>query len=283
MQPLHTVSAYTDDGPIIYVETRWNPRKVFCKEHLSRNDKASRLYAVKYRRDPISAAAAISEVVSHALMRMIGLRTLEAVLVEISPELSQAYRQSGALDYAIDDGLHFGTCLRLDFMPGPVMRWELLAKPEELVAIWAADCWLMNLDRIVYGNILLEPDNGKWHLIPADQSDCFLGSMSFSDGSYLLRSRSYTTAPYLPMLERVFVEKGPAPLQRMVGLIHDAATHIPEALARVPLQWWDRADVTPHALEACLRERASRISVLVEMDKWTGIPYGTHGIALLDL
>jgi len=283
LQPLQTVFAYTDDGLIIDVPTRWSPRKVFCKDSPAQNDASGRLYAVKYRRDPISTAAAISEIVSHALLKMIGLRTLDAVLVEVSPQLSQSYRQSGILDYAIDDGLHFGTRLRLDFMPGPVKDWDFLARPEELIFIWAADCWLMNLDRSVYGNILLEQDNTKWHLIPADQSDCLLGSSSFCDGSYTSRSRSYSSAPHLPMLERALLEKGPAPLQRMIGLIHEASSRIPEAMTRVPSAWWSRAGITPHALEACLRERANRISVLVQIDKWKSMPYGTDGITLLDL
>ncbi len=283
MQPLQTVFAYTDDGLIIDVPTRWSPRKVFCKESASSSEAAGHLYAVKYRRDPLSAAAAISEVVSHALLKMIGLRTLDVVLVQISPELSQAYRQSGVLDYAIHDGLHFGTRLRLDFMPGPVTRWEFLARPEELISIWAADCWLMNLDRSVYGNVLLEPDNGFWHLIPSDQSDCFLGASSLADSSYLSRSRTYSSAPSLPMLERALLEKGPAPLQRMISLIRNASDRVPEAISRVPSHWWSSAGITPNALEACLRERADRISVLVQIDKWKSMPYGTHGITLLDL
>ena len=283
LQSLQTVFAYTDDGLIIAVPTRWSQRKVFCKDSPAQNDASGRLYAVKYRRDPTSTAAAISEVISHALLKMLGLRTLDAVLVEVSPHLSQSYRQSGILDYAIDDGLNFATRLRLDFMPGPIMDWDFLARPEELIFIWAADCWLMNLDRSVYGNILLEQDNRKWHLIPADQSDCLLGSSSFSDGSYASRSRFYSSAPHLPMLERALLEKGPAPLQKIIGLIHDASNRIPEAVARVPSAWWSRAGTTPHALEACLRERASRIAVLVQLDKWKNMPYGTDGITLLDL
>jgi hypothetical protein len=290
LQPLLTVSAHKDDGSIIMVPTRWSPRKVLCKEISAHGSASERLYAVKYRRsgNPASHAAAISEVVCHALLRMVGLRTLDAVLVEISPELARAYQQSGTLDFTIDNGLHFGTRLRLDFMPmdfapGPDVLWTLLARPEELVSIWAADSWLMNLDRGLYGNILMEPDHEAWHLIPADQSDCLLGAMSFADGSYLLRSRSHASAPYLPMLERALFEKGPQPLQRMVGLIRQAANNLPEVMARVPPQWWEKAGVKPDDLMACLRQRADRIRALVELAKWEGIPYGPDGAIILDL
>ena len=46
-----------------------------------------------------------------------------------------------------------------------------------------------NLDRNVWGNILLKPvgRSGKLRLIAADQSDCFCGSGVFADGSWRTR------------------------------------------------------------------------------------------------
>lgn len=290
MQPLPIVSAYKDDGSVVLVPTRWSPRKVLCKEKRLQSIGAERLYAVKYRQrgNPASNAAAISEVVCHALLKIIGLRTLAAVLVEIGPELAYSYTQSGLLNYVVDDGLHFGTLLRRDFLPAEFKpdiapSWESLARPEELVSIWAADTWLMNLDRELYGNILMEQDQDRWHLIASDQSDCFLGSASFADGSYLSRSRSYGAAPYLPMLERALYEKGPQPLQRIAGLIRQAKDSLPEAIARVPPSWWEKAHIKPEDLMACLRQRADRIHALVELAKWENIPYGPDGAIILDL
>lgn len=287
LQPLRTVSAYKDDGPVLAVPTRWCPRKVLCKETHTPQNVPERRYAVKYRRrgDPASSAAAISEVVSHALMKMIGLRTLDAVLVQIDVALSLSYGHSGKLDYAVDDGLHFGTLLRLDFQPGPPPRWEQIARPEELIAIWAADTWLMNLDRGVYGNILLEQEGSgsQWHLIPADQSDCFLGSLSLSDGFYRQRAQGHRSAPYLPMLERALYEKGPQPLQRMVSLIRQTKDRIPDAIARVPPPWWQNSGVRPDELTVCLRHRADQIHALVDLAHWENLPYGSDGATILDL
>lgn len=266
---------------------------MLCKEVLSPNNISERWYVVKYRRlnNPASNAAAISEVVSHALLKMIGLRTLDAALVEISPELAVAYARSGLLDRAIDGGLHFGTRFRSDFVPvdfapiPSVPTWEQMARPEELIAIWAADTWLMNLDREVFGNILMEPEgNGSvWHLIPADQSDCFLGAGSLADGSYQARSLTRGPAPYLPMLERALYEKGPEPLQRMVRQIGEAKGRITEATALVPQDWWDKSGVKPGELTNCLHQRADRIHTLVELAKWKGIPHGPDGDITLDL
>jgi hypothetical protein len=287
LQPLRTVSAHKDDGPVLAEPTRWSPRKVLCKELDTQQNIFERRYAVKYRRldTPASNAAAISEVVSHALMKMIGLRTLDAVLVKIDSSLSVSYGQSGTLDYVVDDGLHFGTLLRLDFQPGPTPKWEQIARPEEIISMWAADTWLMNLDRSVYGNILLEQDGSgsRWHLIPADQSDCFLGSVSLSDGSYRQRAQSYKGAPNLPMLERALYEKGPQPLQRMVSLIRQAKDRVPEAIARVPPTWWQKSGVRPEELTGCLRQRADQIHALVDLAHWENMPYGSDGVTILDI
>ena len=195
------------------------------------------------------------------------------------------------MNYAIDSGLHFGTRFRADFVAvdfdlvPSVPAWEQMARPEELVAIWAADTWLMNLDRKVFGNILMEQegDGSHWHLIPADQSDCFLGANSLADGSYRQRSQNHLAAQYLPMLERALFEKGPEPLQRMVRLIGDAKDRVPEAMARVPQDWWDKSGVRPQEMMNCLHQRADRIHTLVELAKWEGIPHGPDGAIILDL
>ena len=153
---LATVYAREDYG-VLVAGTRWQPHRVFC----TRRPRGRRGtdYVVKYRRpDPQSAAALISEVVCHALLQRLGIRTLSALLVDVTAAFARASMRQGLVEYEIEAGLHFGTIFRPDVAPAApeTWAWELLADPAELIAIWVADSWLMNLDRGVYGNLLLE-------------------------------------------------------------------------------------------------------------------------------
>ena len=114
----------------------------------------------------MGAAALISEVVSHALLERPQLRTLSVALVHVNAAVARLYANRRLVDYEVLEGQHFGTVYRPDLEPAdprtwtPVF-WESLANPAELAALWAADSWLMNLDRAVSGNILLK----KWEAI----------------------------------------------------------------------------------------------------------------------
>jgi hypothetical protein len=231
---------------------------------------------VKYRRpEAASAAALISEVVCQALLQRLGIRTLSAVLVEATPGFLRVSRRRGLLEYEVEAGLHFGTRFRPDvdpLFPGDWQPsfWGELAEPEELIAIWAADSWLMNLDRGVYGNLLRQrAAQGKWHLIAADQSDCFLGAGSLADGSCFDRARQHGPAEYLPLLELTFLTLGAAPLRAVV--------------AGVPAAWWEQAGVAPQVVVDGLSERAQRIDEIVELTKWEGVASVTEGGRVLGL
>jgi hypothetical protein len=236
---------------------------------------------VKYRRaDATSTAALISEVVSHALLQRLGIRTLEAVLVSVHPGFARACVVQGLTDYEIEAGLHFGTVFRPDVQPAApeTWTWEQLARPSNLITIWVADSWLMNLDRAVYGNILLEQAAvGAWNLIAADQTDCFLGAGALADGSCFGRSRSHGAAPYLPLLEYAFVTLGVTALQEALLRVRETVPYLPDATARVPLEWWRQAGVSSETVIACLSERASRIDQIVELAKWEGLSRATEG------
>lgn len=284
LPPLTTVYAREDQG-VLVVGTRWEPHRVFCT-HRPRGRRGAE-YVVKYRRpDAASAAALISEVVCHALLRRLGIRTLSAVLVDAAPAFIRASRRQGMLEYEVAAGLHFGTLFRPDVAPAApeTWAWDLLADPAELIAIWAADSWLMNLDRGVYGNLLLEREaSGTRHLIAADQSDCFLGAGALADSSFLERSRHHGAAPYLPLLEPALVTLGPAPLQAMVQRIQDVVSEIPAAVDQVPEEWWPPAGVSEQALIDCLSERAHRLDRIVQLWKWEGLSRATEGGRLLGL
>jgi hypothetical protein len=209
--------------------------------------------------------------------------------VSVAPSLALSYAQDEAMGYEITTGLHFGTVHRPDVLPADPETWEpqfweQLADPKELIDIWAADCWLMNLDRGVYGNLLLEPGRqGKWHLIAADQSDCFLGAGALADGSCFTRSRTHGPVDYLPLLELTFLNLGCAPLRQMVSRIKGAVTAVSQAAVNVPDEWWRQAYMSREAVVDCLCERVNRIRQIVETDKWEGAANATQGGRLLGL
>jgi hypothetical protein len=226
LAPLPIVFAHRDKG-ILGQMTRWKPRLVSCSGREDHREAKGTDYVAKYRRpDPESAAALISEVVCYTLLRAMRVRTLEAALVSVSPALALSYTRDDSVNYEILPGLHFGTVYRHDFQPADPELWdqgfwEQLADPAELIQIWAADCWLMNLDREVFGNVLLDPGKiGKWHLVPADQSDCFLGAGVFANGCCFERSPTHGPADYLPLLERAFLELGCSPLYQVLNGVY---------------------------------------------------------------
>jgi hypothetical protein len=142
----------------------------------------------------------------------------------------------------------------------------------------------MNLDRGVYGNLLRERDApGKWHLIAADQSDCFLGAGALADGSCFERSRQHGPAEYLPLLELTFLTLGAAPLRAMVERVRGTAPDLPAMVAGVPAAWWEQAGVAPQAVVDCMSERARRIDEIVELTKWEGVASVSQGGRVLGL
>ena len=136
MQPLPFVYAYRDDGPVLEIKTRWEPRKVFCTRQADHSDAPGVRYVVKYRRnDPASTAACISEVVCHALLQALHIRTLEVALAFVSAGMARSYDKTGSLGYDTEDGLHFSTVFDSVSDAGPPPRWEFMADPQEMIAI----------------------------------------------------------------------------------------------------------------------------------------------------
>lgn len=105
--------------------TRWEPRRVLCG---TRADASASLveYVVKYRRPgSVGAAALISEVVCHALLADLRVRTLDAALVMASPALSRLYVEKSLTEYPLLEGAHFGTRYRPDLEPADPRVWTL--------------------------------------------------------------------------------------------------------------------------------------------------------------
>jgi hypothetical protein len=76
-------------------------------------------------REKASAAALVSEVVGIGILDLLGVRTLEPALVEVTDQwILSDDAASGDVYAAIEPGLHFGTLLRLDFFPAQMDRPE---------------------------------------------------------------------------------------------------------------------------------------------------------------
>ena len=285
---LPTVYAYQDAG-VLVAGTRWEPRRVFCTRTANHRDAPGQLHVVKFRRtgDPASAAASISEVVCHVLLNALGVRTFAAAFVRVSVSMARRYARHPDVGYSIPAGLHFGTVYRpdvifVDPLRAAPLSWDVLADPSELIAIWAADSWLMNLDRAVYGNLILEPGAaGKWHLLAADQSDCFLGAGALADGSCFERASGHGAAAYLPLLEQAFLQVGVVPLRAIARRIAGTGEMLATAVARVPEEWWQEAKIAPQAVADCLAERAGRIDAIVQLEHWEELTRATEGGHLL--
>jgi hypothetical protein len=283
LSALPLVYAYRDIG-VLLEKSRWKPRRVTCTREQAHGDAPGVEYVVKFRRPgPQSAAALISEVVSVMLLRLLGVRTLDAALVHVSHTLASSYRADGSIGYEILPGRHFGTVSRRQVDPAepaawPADFWKQLSDPVDLIRIWTADCWLMNLDRNIYGNMILEPaKQGKWDLIAVDHSDCFLGSGSLADGSCFERSPKQEAVELLPGIEAVMLEFGMDSIRQAIGRIHHAATLLPQVVTHVPAEWWDQSGITPGAVIGCLQERADRVRQIVRHDHWEGMTNAIRG------
>ena len=281
MQPLPLVYAHRDDQAIIE-GTRWEPRKVFCtKTQISSNEHGIR-YAVKFRRGcRESAAANISELVASTLLREMNIKTFDVALVSVSNEFAYSYNKKGNLGYNVDAGIHYGTVFNIDIDPGPPILWEEMAAPQELIELWVADSWLMNIDREVHGNIAMIQNGGAFHLLAADQSDCFLGSGRFAGGSCFRECQKHGSAKYdgiFKFVDRAVGDYGCSRLhytlsqiQEAVRSVQKAAPKVVEAVCLVPQDWWKQAQIAPHDVVSCLTERANSMRRIVDVDRMEGM------------
>jgi hypothetical protein len=150
-----------------------------------------------------------------------------------------------------------------------------MADPQELIAIWVADCWLMNLDREVEGNTrLIASADGKFHLLAADQSDCFLGSCSVADGSFLPRSKNQGAVAFPDkqnFVDRAVLEFGCNRLHATLDAISQVKGHLAGVMGLVPAAWWSQAGIAPDTIIQCLVERANRMRAIVNVERLEGI------------
>ena len=265
--------------------SRWRPRKVYCTGKEDHSDEPGELHVVKFRQAQPGAAALVCEVVCHGLLEAAGIATLDARLVHVSAAYGKSCEQKPEIPYKVVVGLHFGTVLRTDVENGPPLSIDDLADPQELLDIWVLDSWLANVDREIEGNLLLSlGENGKFHLIAADQSDCLCGSETLCSGGWSQAMRSRGAASTVPFWNRaVYHCGGGKALRKALDRADKAAKKLDAALSRVPEAWWHEAHLDADSIRTELDRRYRRLEEIIELKQWEGLKNATQGGKLLDL
>ena len=144
-------------------------------------------------------------------------------------------------------------------MVPPPLKIDDLADPQELLDLWAFDSWLCYIDRVAEGNILLTlGEAAKFHLIAADQSDCFGGAARFASGEWkqILETKD---AQCVEFLDRAILDVGGATaLEKSAKKVRTAAGHTRQAISSVPREWWDEAKIDRMELERVIQNRSDR-------------------------
>jgi hypothetical protein len=265
---LPTVHAYRDDGP--QAHTRWKPRRVFCTLESDHSDAPGTLYVAKLAVGRVGAAALISETVCTHLLRDAGFRTLDSAIIRVSDGFALSCNAKSDYPGPISTGDYYATLHRDDVEAGPPPTYDLLAQPRDLLKLWVYDTWLANIDREVDGNILLSlATGGRFHVIAADQSDCFCGSSTFCSGAFARSMETRGHASSVSFLPRVILENGgPRAVRQAASEARYSAGRVGAALALVPESWWRVSSLTPNVVGDVLERRAYRLEEILNPSQW---------------
>jgi hypothetical protein len=281
MPILPRVYAYRDHGSM--GPTRWEPRKTICTSDPGHAEQPGQVYVAKFCQGGSGAAAMISEVVCRRLFEAAGILVLDAVIVDASESFARSWNEMGRR-FRIEPGEYFGTLFLEDVLPGPALEADDLDDLRDIVLIWAMDALVGNLDRNVWGNMLLKPivRSGKLQLIAADQSDCFCGSGVFADGSWRTRMEQQRAIGPKLLIEAIGATGGQAGILRAIELTAQALNAIGSACEQVPPAWWEKASINPDEIEGVLRNRLRALPNLLDIERWGTFDYGQYeGIPLL--
>jgi len=277
---LPTVFAYRDDGPQAEM-TRWKPRRVFCTLEADHRDAPGTLYVVKFASGQAGAAALISETVSTRLFALAGCGTLTPAIVRASEGFAASFNRKSDYPGPISHGDYYGTLHRDDVEAGPPPGYDDLAQPLELLRLWVLDSWLCNIDREIEGNILLTlATKGRFHLIAADQSDCFCGASVFCSSGFRNAMKNRGPAPSVSFLPYViFKHGGPNVIRKTAAEVRGILPRLPEILGLIPESWWQRSGLTPKIVYEALVARANRLEDILNPSQWE-VPNADSAILL---
>jgi hypothetical protein len=227
-----------------------------------------------------AAAALISEVLCHRLLAAGGISVLEASLVSVDAQFASHHDSRTDKMYTVHEGLHFSTLWRFDVENGgPSLKKEDLVDLQQVVDLWAFDSWLCNIDRDLQGNTLLAlASGGRFHLIAADQSDCFGGSGQFCGGTWKRVLEKPDAAPSFGFLqEAIFGSGGASSIRQSLEKVGRAVAQLDAAFTAVPAEWWPEAQIDPQEVRQALEERSGRLASILRLDQWEGLDRDIQG------
>jgi hypothetical protein len=132
------------------------------------------------------------------------------------------------------------------------------------------DTWLANIDREIDGNILLSlASGGEFHVIAADQSDCFCGAIVFCSNGFARAMATRGTASSVRFLPRLILENGgPRVIREIIGEVRYYAGRLGAALELVPASWWVMSGLTARQVGEALETRAHRLEDIMNPSTW---------------
>lgn len=225
----------------------------------------------------------ISEIVCRGLFEAAGILVLDAAIVEASERFARSWNEMG-LPSQIEPGEYFGTLYLDDVLTELPSEADRLGDLHHVVLVWVMDALVCNLDRNLWGNLLVRPmgRSEKLRLIAADQSDCFCGSGVFADGSWRTRMEKQPAIGPKLLIEAIAATGGQAGILKAIEVTVQALRAIGSAFDQVPSIWWKKASIHPEEIEEVLQNRLRALPNLLDVEKWGTSDYGQYeGIPLL--
>lgn len=284
MSPLPQVYAYRDVGSM-GPRTRWKPRKMFCTSEPRHGDQPGELCVGKFCQGRQGAAAMISEIVCRHLLASVGVAVLDALIIHASETFARSWNDTPAMPFRIVPGVYFGTRYRGDAIPigapAPVPLNQIYDL-QQIIDLWVSDTLVGNIDRTVFGNVLMVPRaKSKFIFIAADQSDCFCGSVPFSDGTWRaqLRVRPRSECIFIP--DAVGLGGGARVVRESIERTRIALTRIRASFEDVPQAWWEAAQIEPNSIEQELWRRHESLPEILRLREWGDLNYEQYNIPIL--
>jgi hypothetical protein len=147
---------------------------------------------------------------------------------------------------------------------------KVLNSPWEIVLLWAADTWVGNIDRERNGNTLLQYAGGaKFHVIAADQSDCFGGTANFCSETFPSRflKQGRASAPGV-LAGAIAAAGGRSAVAEAIRRVQGVAMEVTGLISTVPSSWWSQAKIQPGAVLSALRTRAESLPAIIKPADW---------------
>jgi hypothetical protein len=203
------------------------------------------------------------------------------------PCFASSWNKTNESERPIVAGSYFGTVYIPEAYGGSIDSIEQVESPQHLALIWLFDCLVCNIDREVRGNLMLLPKgtSNRLRVLPSDNSDCFCGSLMFSNGQWrdLMRTRRAASGILVP--QAIASVGGAIGLRIALQTVRTALGSIGGGFDQVPQEWWVASGIRPEHIEETLWERMEALPELINVAQWGGgfTDGDTNGIPLIQL